>query len=152
VTKFKILLGMLIMALIFGMAVIGCNRGADLIGTWVNSDGLEKQFHKDGTWEVAINGIPNTKGTYTVDGNIITRKMTHLHGGVFDDLESKWFTENELYSYISENNIFTYLALFPFERQTEIYTYSISGNTVTFTYTGTDRDETETFTQTFTRK
>jgi hypothetical protein len=142
------------MTLVSGMTLIGCNRGADsyLIGTWVNSDGLEKQFHKDGSWEVSINGIPNTKGTYTIDGNTITRKMTHLHGGVFDDLESKWYTESELYSYISKNNIFTYLALIPFERQTEIYTYSVSGNTITFTYTGTDRDETEIFTQTFTRK
>jgi hypothetical protein len=143
---------LLIIALVSGTAVIGCNRGAYLIGTWVNSDGLEKQFHKDGTWEVSINGIPNTKGTYTIDGNTITRKMTHLHGGFFDDLESQWYTESELYSYMSKNNIFTYMALFPFEKQTEIYTYSVSGDTVTFTYTGTDRDETETFTQTFTRK
>jgi hypothetical protein len=151
-TKFNLWTVLLIMTLVSGMTVIGCNRGADLIGTWVNSDGLEKQFHKDGTWEVSINGMPNTKGTYTIDGNTITRRMTHLHGGVFDDLESQWYTESELYSYMSENDMFAYLALFPFERQTEIYTYSVSGDTVTFTYTGTDRDETETFTQTFTRK
>jgi hypothetical protein len=151
-TKFNFWPVLMIMALVSGMMVIGCNRRAALIGTWVNSDGLEKQFYKDGTWEVSINGVPNTKGTYTINGNTITRKMTHLHGGVFDDLESKWYSESELYSYMSKNNIFTYLALIPFERQTEVYTYSISGNTVTFTYTGTDRDETETFTQTFTRK
>jgi hypothetical protein len=151
-TKFNFWPVLLIMALIFGMAVIACNRGSDLIGTWVNSEGLEKQFHQDGTWEVSIEGTPNTKGTYTIDGNTITRKMTHLHGGVFDDLESRWYTESELRSFMQKNNIYTYLALFPFERQTEIYTYSVSGNTVIFTYTGTDRDETETFTQTFTRK
>ena len=145
--------GLLIMALVSGMTVIGCKRGADLIGTWVNSDGLEIQFNKNGSWEVSINGIPNTKGTYTTDGNTITRKMTHLHGGVFDDLEAKWYSESELGSFISKNkNAFTYLALLPFERQTEIYTYSVKGNTVTFLYTGTDRDETEKFTQTFTRK
>jgi hypothetical protein len=151
-TKFNFWPGMLALALVSGITVVACKSGSDLVGTWVNSDGLEKQFHKDGSWEIAINNIPNIKGTYTVDGNIITRKMTHLHGGVFEDLESIWYTENELYAYISKNNSYTYLALFPFERQTEIYTYSISGNTITFTYTGTDRDETEVFTQTFTRK
>jgi hypothetical protein len=153
-TKFNFGPGMLIMALISGMTVIGCNRGADfsLIGTWVNSDGIEIQFHNNGSWEVSAKGTPNTKGTYTTDGNTITRKMTHLHGGVFDDLESKWYTESELRSFVFEKNIFTYEILFPFERQTEIYTYSVSGNTIIFTYTGTDRDETETFTQTFTRK
>jgi galactose mutarotase-like enzyme len=150
--RFNFWLVLLLIALIFGTAVIACNRGADLIGAWVNSDGLEKQFHKDGTWEVSINGIPNTKGTYTIDGNTITRKMTHLHGGVFDDLEQKWYSESDLTSLAFEKNIFTYMALLPFEKQTEIYTYSVSGDTITFTYTGTDRDETETFTQTFTRK
>jgi galactose mutarotase-like enzyme len=151
-TRFIFWPGILLLALVSGMTIIACNRGADLVGTWVNSEGLEKQFHKDGSWEIAINNIPNTKGTYTIDGNTITRKMTHLHGGVFDDLESIWYTEKELYAYIAKNNIYTYLALFPFERQTEIYTYSISGNTITFTYTGTDRDEAEVFTQIFTRK
>jgi hypothetical protein len=153
-TKINFLPGMLIMALISGMTLIVCHRGADssLVGTWVNSDEIEVQFHNDGYWEVSTQGIPNTKGTYTTDGNTITRKMTHLHGGVFDDLESKWYTESELRSFMAEKNIFTYMVLFPFERQTEIFTYSLSGNTITFTYTGTDRDETETFTQTFTRK
>jgi hypothetical protein len=152
-TKFNFLPGLLIMALVSGITAIGCNRAdSSLIGTWVNSDGLEKQFHKDGTWQVSINGIPNTKGTYTIDGNTIIRKMTYLHGGVFDDLDSKWYSESELSALPYQKSIFTYLALIPFERQTEIYTYSVSGNTVIFTYTGTDRDETETFTQTFTRK
>jgi hypothetical protein len=152
--KFNFWTGMLILALISVMAVNGCNKGADspLIGTWVNSDGIELQYHNNGSWEASTNGIPNTKGTYTIDGNTITRKMTHLHGGVFDDLEPRWYTESELNSFMIEKNIYTYMALFPFERQTEIYTYSVSGNTVTFIYTGTDRDEAETFTQTFTRK
>ena len=69
--------------------------------------------------------------------------MTHLHDGVFNDLEAKWYIESELESFAYKNKAFTYLALLPFERQTEIYTYSVKGNTVTFTYTGTDRDETE---------
>jgi hypothetical protein len=151
-TRFNFLPVLLIIALISGITAIGCNRGADLIGTWVNSDGLEKQFYKDGVWEVSVNGIPNTKGTYTLDGNTITRKMTHLHGGIFDDLESRWYSESELSAFSYQKNIFAYLALIPFERQTEVYTYSVSGNTAVFTYTGTDRDESETFTQTFTRK
>jgi hypothetical protein len=148
-TKFNFWPRMLITALVSGMTVIGCNRGADssLIGTWVNSGGIEIQFHNNGSWEASTKGIPNTKGTYTTDGNTITRKMAHLHGGVFDDLESQWYTESELRSFVFEKNIFTYEVLFPFEKQTEIYTYSVSGNTVTFTYTGTDRDETETFTR-----
>jgi hypothetical protein len=150
-TKINFWPGILIMALISGMMVVGCNRSS-LIGTWVNSDGIEIQFRDNGSWEASTNGIPNTKGTYTTDGNTITRKMTHLHGGVFDDLESKWYTENELAALVHEKNIFTYVALIPFERQTEIYTYSVNGNTITFTYTGTDGDETETFIQTFTRK
>ena len=83
---------------------------------------------------------------------MITRIMTHLHGGVFDDLESKWYSERELEIFMYENNVFTYLVIIPFERQTEVYTYSISGNTVTFTYTGTDEDDYNEHTQIFTRK
>ena len=145
---------MLILALVPGITLIGCNRGTDysLIGTWVNTDGLVKQFNNNGTWEVSTHGVPNTRGTYTVDGNTITRRMTHLHGGVFNDLESRWYSESELRSFALENSLFHFMVILPFERQTEVYTYSVSGNTVIFTYTGTDRDETEVFTQRFTRR
>jgi len=144
----------LVIALLSGIIFISCNRRSDssLIGVWGNTDGLIKQFHNNGAWEVSTGGIPNTKGTFTVDGNTITRVMTHLHGGVFNDLESRWFSESELEMVVVENNLFHYMVIFPFDRQTEIYTYSVSGDTVVFIYTGTDRDETEIFSQTFTRR
>jgi len=147
--------GMLIIAFVIALAFSACRREeSPLVGTWANDTGLVKQFHSDGNWEILVEGIPNVKGTYTVDGDTITRRMTHLHGGVFDNLESRWFSESELNSAINRNltELFAFRMLFPFERQTEIYTFSISGDTVTFTYTGTDWDDYETFIQIFTRK
>jgi len=151
-SKFNFCLIML--ALVSGIVFTGCSRGtgSSLVGTWINSDGLVKQFNNNGTWEVSTQGVPNTRGTYTVDGNTITRIMTHLHGGVFNDLEPRWYSESELRSFALENSLFHFMVILPFERQTEIYTYAVNGNTVIFTYTGTDSDETEVFSQTFTRR
>jgi len=146
---------MLAVALVSALALSGCKREESaLIGTWVDGAGHEKQFRRNGNWEISVNGVPNVRGTYTVDGGTITRRMTHLHGGLFDGLEPAWYSERELSSAINRNVevLFPFRILLPFERQTEIYTYSISGNTVTFTHTGTDWDETEVFTQTFTRR
>ena len=152
--KFNFWPVMLMLALVSGIMFTGCNRGTEssLVGTWINSDGLVKQFNNNGTWEVSTQGVPNTRGTYTVDGNTITRIMTHLHGGVFNDLEPRWYSESELRSFALENSLFHFMVILPFERQTEIYTYAVNGNTVIFTYTGTDSDETEVFSQTFTRR
>jgi len=152
--------GMLILAFVSAAALSGCRSEespeelSPLIGAWVNDTGLLKQFHRNGNWEISVEGVPNVRGTFTVDGDTITRRMTHLHGGVFDDLEPKWHSERELQSAIFRNQsvLFSFQILIPFERQTEIYTYSISGDTVTFTYTGTDWDADETFIQTFTRR
>ena len=150
---------LLILALTFGMTLTACNRGSgSLVGIWVNTDGLEKLFRSNGTWEVTIDGVPNTRGTYTVRGNTITRKMTHLHGSVFEELEPIWYSESELGSFVTqsmadpESSAFVFYALLPFDSVTEIYTYSISGNTVTFTYTDAGIDENQTVTQIFTRK
>ena len=152
--KYKFWLGMMIMAAVSAIAAIGCTKEPSLVGAWVNSQGMEKRFSDNGRWEISVDGTPNVRGTYTVDGDTITRKMTHLHGGIFEELESKWYSEGELRTAVSEKSseLFHFMALFPFERQTEIYTYSITGKTVTFTYTGTDEDDYETLEQTFTRK
>jgi len=151
---------MLIIAFVSVAAFSGCRReeapvtASTLVGAWVDGSGLLKQFHSNGNWEISVEGSPNVRGTYTIDGDTITRRMTHLHGERFDGLESKWYSERELHLAINRNidELFSFLILFPFERQTEIYTYSINGDTVTFTYTGTDWDDYEVFTQTFTRR
>ena len=145
---------MLIIMLVGAIMLSGCHRRSEstLVGTWVNTDGLEKQFYNDGRWQVTMEGIPNTRGIYSTNGNTITRIMTHLHGGIFEDLESRWYSENELEAYIYAHDAYTYMVILPFERQTEVYTYSINGNYITFTYTNAGIDENETVTQVFTRK
>ena len=160
--------GMLTIAFASAVALSGCRREEEspvvvefpvvvespLIGAWVNDTGLEKQFHRNGNWEISVEGTPNVRGTFSIDGNTITRRMTHLHGGVFENLEPIWYSEQELNSAINRNweELFSFSILIPFERQTEIYIYSISGDTVSFTYTGTDWDDDYTFTETFTRR
>ena len=154
-SKYNFWQGVLIIAFVSAVALSGCRREeSPLIGTWVNDTGLEKQFHRNGNWEISVEGTPNVKGTFTVDGDTITRRMTYLHGGVFEDLEPIWYSERELQSAIFRNQsvLFSFQILIPFERQTEIYTFSISGDTVTFTYTGTDWDADEIFIHTFSRK
>ena len=149
-----------IVLLLFATTFSGCRREVSprketpLVGTWLNYHGLEKQFHDDGTWNISVEGTPNVRGTFTLDDNTITRRMTHLHGALFDHLEYRWYSQTELNTAIQRdiNNLFALMILIPFDRQTEIYTYEVSGDTVIFTYSGEEWDEDDEFTQTFVRR
>ena len=78
-------LGMLVIVLVFGMAVIGCDDGSGngtenpggngtnvsaLNGTWVSGP-IELKLN-NGTFEQMLNGTLDGKGTYNVNGNIIS--------------------------------------------------------------------------------
>jgi len=67
--KKKNWLGMLVIALVFGMTVVGCG-GSRLNGTWVGADGRLFKFN-NGSFEVSF-GPKTMKGTYTTSGNSLT--------------------------------------------------------------------------------
>jgi len=95
-------LGMLVMVLVFGMTVVGCDNGStnglnndpdfdnSLNGTWVFSSqtpgavisitGVDELTFNNGTFEWRISADNARKGTYTVIEGRITIITTHLHG------------------------------------------------------------------------
>ena len=122
--------GMLAMVLAFGMAVVGCDdsTGTDtddpLNGTWGDQNGFETTFN-NGNYEVSINGVPNVKGTYTINGNKYTYQVTHRPGSAYG-LSSQWYTKEQLnqatgMSLESLNGSFS----------SGTYTFTVSGNTLT---------------------
>jgi len=97
----RFLMGILVMALVFGMAVVGCDSGSgtdsSLNGTWV-VDTWELKLNK-GSFEVSEGGVPVFKGTFTTNGNSITMIITQLYSGYpgfnFED-KTKWYTKADL--------------------------------------------------------
>jgi len=122
----KFWLGMLVMALAFGMTVIGCQRterrdappqdadadapvavDATLVGTWLDDeDDGEFRVHADGNWEQWFEGSPAMRGTYTSRDGTITLRINHIHGNLWSDLmmdegiplvlEPQWYSRTEL--------------------------------------------------------
>ena len=97
-------LGMLVLALVFEMTVVGCGDGTHdlgLNGTWVGTSGTTKYTLKlhNGNLETWIGGVPYAKGTYTTKDETFTSKTTHLHGSFSSyaslGFESKWYSKNE---------------------------------------------------------
>ena len=133
--KLNFLPVILIAVFLSGMTLIGCTGrvNSPLVGVWVNSDGMEKQFRRSGNWEMSVDGTPHMRGTYSLASNRILRVVTYVHGNVFDDLEPRWYSERELERFMHANSAFSLLVLLPFENLTEVYTYSINDNIVTFT-------------------
>jgi len=141
-------LGILVMVLIFGMTVVGCDDGSTdngvdpaLNGTWVGSvEGVEGGYtFNNGSIEISINGTPATKGTYTTSGNKITVKQTQLYGTNYG-LEPKWYPiETGLIEAGAPDEIIAQAT----SQQT--LTYTISGNILTITNQG----QTITFTITY---
>ena len=125
----KFWLGILVLVLVFGMTVVGCDNGSTddskndsfLNGTWKlsNPDHPDGEFFEltmdEGKWEVAGLDGPGLvlKGTYTLSGNTITFLTTHYYGGAADVLpESKWYTRFELMPYFTEEYLDYMFGLF----------------------------------------
>ncbi|GHU36456.1 hypothetical protein FACS1894172_19370 [Spirochaetia bacterium] len=76
----KIWLGMLVMVLVFGMAVVGCDLedyNNPFVGTWVGSDGTAYFEKSSWTIDVYMGGV-GLKGTYTCNGNTATITYTQI--------------------------------------------------------------------------
>ena len=146
-------LGMLVMALVFGMTVVGCSDGSTdgdsgngggstsgsggvdsaLNGTWIANEAngvdaseiiLAVKFN-NGNWEESIDGIPMVKGNYTTNSGTITIKITHVHSKFFlDELD----LESKWYSL---NEVKTKYPDADFTFVYETTTYSVTGNTLT---------------------
>jgi hypothetical protein len=144
----KFLLGMLAIALVFGMAVLGCSdedkdeTDPALNGTWAmyyygsydsQGKGSNIQYYNEvkldnGKFEMYERGI---KGTYTTKDGKITGKPTHiLYSG------SKWYTKDDLKRLVKEMG---YSGAILVQAEAEIEemfkpqtaAYSIKGNTLT---------------------
>jgi len=118
----KFLAGILVLALVFTMALVGCSDdgGTDsgLNGTWV-SGGFQLKLN-NGSYEITNNGIALVKGTYTTSGNNITLKPTHYW------IETKWYSRADCkglgFSEAELNEMF----------ETDTDTYSVSGDQFTW--------------------
>jgi hypothetical protein len=156
----KIFAGILVMALVFTMAVVGCCNGtpadtsggtpgdtssgapdggvdAALNGTWVYHT-IEWKLN-NGSYELSVSEDGEShqmyKGTYFTSGSNITFERTYIWGGIYHDydLESRWYTKAQIMaSPLAEAFSASELeALFtPF---TGIY--SVSGDCLTMTLT-----------------
>jgi hypothetical protein len=136
----KIWLGILVMVLVFGMMVVGCDNDSTndsktdsaLNGTWVSSDGSGWAYKfNNGILETSRNGKPREKLTYTANDGKLTATKTHVYGdpAIDERLELKWYSkaEVEALGYNSQNFGFATLS----------GTYSVSGNTLTLNLEGT---------------
>jgi len=154
-------LGILVIVLVFGMMVVGCDDGSGgtdpaLNGTWVKiiTDDYDTEGEitfNNGNFEVKVNGEPYAyaKGTYTTSGNKITRTVTSYRpseSGWYSKAEYKTYLETIGYPY-SDAQLNEYINQI-FGKQT--LTYSISGNTLILT--GTNPETGETSTETYTKK
>jgi hypothetical protein len=138
-TKKHFSLGILVIVLVFGMTVAGCdngstaNVGSELNGTWVSPYGVKLKLN-NGSFDISYdgepsNGAPYIRGNYTTSGDSITMTITHVHGIAYGGLlEQRWYTVTE------------YLALFGDDEELDDFsstgTYSLSGNTLTLIIDG----------------
>jgi hypothetical protein len=154
----KFWLGMLVMVLVFGMTVVGCDPestdsngngggggggGTDhaLNGTWTgiasgpNGVSAVCEFiFNNGNFEESVDGIPFVKGSYSTSGNFLTMTITHIWG-VMGGLDSKWYTKNE---WKTETGL---------DISIPTSTYSVNGNTLTITTTVGKESNTQTLTR-----
>ena len=115
-------LGILVIVLVFGIMVIGCDNGTtsdDISGTWSNwccADCGEKiLIFNNGNYTLSNRNGPIERGTYRTNGGILTITVTEIHGGnhwlaedfsweIGVELVSRWYTRNELISLAGGNN------------------------------------------------
>jgi len=135
----KLWLGTLVMALAFGMTLIGCaNEDRALNGNWF--DGAAEYRFRNGNWEVWYEGNPEARGTYIARDGEITMTITHLHDeGTWldrDGLRAFYAAETgmgeELEGWMAE--MIDAMLDGMFEPQTG--TYEISGDTLILTLEG----------------
>ena len=124
------------MVLLFGM-IITVNLEAQtdnrLNGSWVVFiEGAESKYiFRDGNFDIVLEDIIISKGTYTTNGNNITIRITHVHGEIFGGM-----FEYELYSIdeLKESPMGPFISLLlPDEILITTMNYSISGNTLAMT-------------------
>ena len=154
------LLGILVMVLVFGITVVGCDpdngfKGdTALNGTWVldnNPSGYNILFN-NGNYETWYTNYPNVngnllcaKGIYSTDSNKITMPSTHLYGsylnleyssyinnGMITPLEQRWYTKNELANFENQTKSIGLGATYMISFIGIPQTYSIIGNKLTF--------------------
>jgi hypothetical protein len=144
-----------ILVLVFGLAAfVKCygNPRIDMAlnGTWLDDEiGLDEWKFNNGNYETSV----GSRGTYSTDGNILTFKVTHVHGllcyHIVEDMPeswySEWYSKSELktvlkakYQYIMDKEeideaIDEFINGF-FSDTTG--TYSVSGNKLTFSMNG----------------
>jgi len=133
----RFLFGILVLALVFGMMVVGCEETTPdpLNGTWVSSDG-SKLILNNGSFEYQESGTPFVKGTYSTNGNNMTITVTHCYGSYFDsnghnlhfNLDSKWYTKAEMATALEESE-----SSFDSFFVSQTGTYSVDGNTLIMT-------------------
>jgi len=104
----RFLIGVLITALVSGMAFVGCAGGADsvptgadpeLIGTWVASG--EEIVFNDGDFEIKDAKSPLVRGTFAASGGNLAITITQYYGGHpnwENKLQPQWYTKNQLKS------------------------------------------------------
>ena len=134
----KFLVVMLVMALAFGMALVGCASeggagsgpsGADSVlnGTWADSS--EEIKFDNGDFEIIDGGTPLVKGTYVASGGTITMTLAQYYGGHSTwkgNLQPRWYSRNQLKASAFGANA-SDAQLDELFRRTK-GTYSISGN------------------------
>jgi hypothetical protein len=144
-TNKRFLMGLLVMTLVFGIALVGCAAsggavystptGVDssLNGTWVRSN--EEMKFDNGNYEIIDAGTPLARGTYTASDGSIRMPPTEYYGGNSKWkglLNARWYTRDQMSaanSNISDsqlNDLFSPI----------LATYSISGNTLTMAIKG----------------
>ena len=134
--------GILVMILVFGMAVVGCDNGDSnsetdhaLIGTWIADDDskYEVTWKNNGSYEEYYNGIADAKGIYSISDNNLTAQRTHVYGSgrwaAEHSLSSEWYTKDQL----NNKGVAALDSLF----LQGTGTFTVTGNSYTITWYGT---------------
>jgi len=139
----RFLMGMLIMALLLGMALVGCASGPEIVptgadpelnGTWKST--VDDMIFNNGGFENTYEGSPLAKGTYTASDGNIRIVITQYYGGNPQWkglLQSRWYTRDQIKETFGDsasekqlNDMF----------KTTTGKYSVSGNVLTVTMKG----------------
>jgi len=132
----KFFVGMLVIALVFGIMVVACdiddNADSGLSGTTWVSDHETLIFNNNGTFENKVDGISYFKGNYSTSGSNISLKVTQINGAhpqfAAAGYESKWYTRADLKAFLGLSDAELD------EELNQTGTYTLSGNKLTLTW------------------